>query len=113
MTELEAESIEDLKKKLPAFREELKDDAKFREIYNYAFTFSREKGHKSLMRDTAIGMWRLVFGVKEWPLLDDWCDFLTKNHNKAISKDTWTQLLEFVRQVKSDFSNYDMDGAWP
>ena len=83
------------------------------QIYNYAFMFSREKGHKSLMQDTAIGMWQLVFGVIEWPLLDDWCEFLTKNHNKAISKDTWTQLLEFVRQVKSDFSNYDMDGAWP
>ena len=33
MTELEAESIEDLKKKLPAFREELKDVAKFREVF--------------------------------------------------------------------------------
>jgi len=65
------------------------------------------------MQDTAIAMWRLVFGVREWSLLDDWCEFLGKNHNKAISRDTWTQLLEFVRQVKSDFSNYDMDGAWP
>ena len=42
-------------------RSELKDDQKFREIYNFAFGWAKEKGQKSLALDTAIGMWQLLF----------------------------------------------------
>lgn len=47
----------------------------------------------------AVGMWRLLLaGDHAWPLLDDWCDFLTKHHsNRAISKDTWQQLYDFIK----------------
>ncbi|KAL0009448.1 hypothetical protein SO802_010950 [Lithocarpus litseifolius] len=34
-------------------------------------------------------------------------------HNKAISRDTWSQLLEFARSVDPALTNYDADGAWP
>ncbi|KAG5550848.1 hypothetical protein RHGRI_009328 [Rhododendron griersonianum] len=34
-------------------------------------------------------------------------------HNKAISRDTWSQLLEFARMVDPTLSNYDAEGAWP
>ncbi|KAH9612824.1 hypothetical protein KSS87_008259 [Heliosperma pusillum] len=34
-------------------------------------------------------------------------------HNKAISRDTWAQLLEFVRSVDPQLANYDAEGAWP
>lgn len=50
--------------------------------------------------DTAIGMWQLLFAVPEqrWPLIDDWCEFLTQHHNnRAISKDTWQQLYDFIK----------------
>jgi len=55
------------------------------------------QGQKSLALDTAIGMWQLLFAEREWPLVTHWCDFLQDRHNKAISKDTWAQLLEFSR----------------
>ena len=43
-------------------------------------------------------MWQLLLGsVKPWPLLDDWLAFLTKHHNRAISKDTWSQLYDFIK----------------
>ncbi|XP_028084999.1 uncharacterized protein LOC114286123 [Camellia sinensis] len=58
------------------------------------------QGQKSLALDTAIGMWQLLFEEKQWPLVDHWCQFLQARHNKAISRDTWSQLLEFARVQK-------------
>ncbi|XP_020110500.1 DCN1-like protein 2 isoform X2 [Ananas comosus] len=107
------DSIEKFREKLPAMRAELKDEQKFRDIYIFAFCWAREKGQKSLALDTAIGMWQLLFAEKHWPLVDHWCEFLQARHNKAISRDTWSQLLEFVRTIDPDLSNYDEQGAWP
>ncbi|KAI8026606.1 DCN1-like protein, partial [Camellia lanceoleosa] len=55
------------------------------------------QGQKSLALDIAIGMWQLLFEEKQWPLVDHWCQFLQARHNKAISRDTWSQLLKFAR----------------
>ena len=110
---LGVDSIERLREKIPLMRAELKDDQKFREIYNFAFAWAKEKGQKSLALDTAIGMWQLMFAEKVWPLVEHWCDFLQARHNKAISRDTWSQLLEFSKTIVSQLSNYDSEGAWP
>ncbi|KAK9128661.1 hypothetical protein Syun_017458 [Stephania yunnanensis] len=91
------DSLEKFRERLHYMRTELKDDNKFREIYNFAFGWAKEKGQKSLALDTAIGMWQLLFVEKQWPLVDYWCQFLQARHNKAISRDTWSQLLEFAR----------------
>ncbi|EOA31298.1 hypothetical protein CARUB_v10014471mg [Capsella rubella] len=110
---LGVDSIAKLREKLPFMRSELKDEQKFHDIYNFAFGWAKEKGQKSLALDTAIGMWQLLFAEREWPLVTHWCDFLQDRHNKAISKDTWAQLLEFSRMVDPVLSNYDAEGAWP
>ncbi|CAN7112642.1 unnamed protein product [Brassica rapa subsp. narinosa] len=110
---LGVDSIGKLQEKLAFMRSELKDEQKFYDIYNFAFGWAKEKGQKSLALDTAIGMWQLLFAEKEWPLVNHWCDFLQDRHNKAISKDTWAQLLEFARTVNPMLSNYDAEGAWP
>jgi len=110
---LGVDSIEKFRERIPYLRSELKDEQKFREIYNFAFTWAKEKGQKSLALDTAIGMWQLLFAEKQWPLVDQWCQFLQVRHNKAISKDTWSQLLEFAKMVDPSLSNYDAEGAWP
>ncbi|CAN6454739.1 unnamed protein product [Victoria cruziana] len=107
------DSIEKFRERMPFMRAELKDEQKFREIYNFAFGWAREKGQKSLALDTAIGMWQLLFAEKQWPLVDHWCQFLQAKHNKAISRDTWSQLLEFAKTVDPMLSNYDAEGAWP
>jgi DCN1-like protein 1/2 len=44
----------------------------FQEIYIFAWGFSLEKGVKCMQQDTAIAMWRLLFGARPWPLLDAW-----------------------------------------
>jgi DCN1-like protein 1/2 len=73
--------------------------ASVQEIYLYAYSFALEKGIKCLQQDTAIAMWRLLFSARPhpWPLLDAWCAFLEEHHNYAISKDTWSQLLDFSK----------------
>ncbi|GMI84018.1 hypothetical protein like AT3G12760 [Hibiscus trionum] len=107
------DSLEKFCERIPFMRSELKDEQKFHEIYNFAFGWAKEKGQKSLALDTAIGMWQLLFAEKQWPLVDHWCQFLQARHNKAISRDTWSQLLEFARTVDPALSNYDAEGAWP
>ncbi|XP_010257311.1 PREDICTED: DCN1-like protein 2 isoform X1 [Nelumbo nucifera] len=113
---LGVDSLEKFRERIQFMRSELKDEQKFREIYNFAFGWAKEKGQKSLALDTAIGMWQLLFAEKHWPLVDHWCQFLQARHNKAIPRDTWSQLLEFARSMQTvdpALSNYDAEGAWP
>ncbi|XP_076936237.1 uncharacterized protein LOC143603287 [Bidens hawaiensis] len=110
---LGVDSLEKFRERIPSMRAELKDDQKFKEIYNFTFAWAKEKGQKSLALDTAIGMWQLLFEENHWPMVNHWCQFLQARHNKAISRDTWFQLLEFAKNVDPILSNYDADGAWP
>ena len=65
---------------------------------------SREKGQKCVQLDTALAVWQLLFRQMQWPLGSDWINFVQKQHGRAISRDTWTQLLDFakVRSERSD-----------
>ncbi|CAI6001231.1 unnamed protein product [Closterium sp. NIES-65] len=110
---LRVTSLEALKALLPSFRRELQDENVFRQIYNFAFAWAKEKGQKWLALDTAIGMWQLLLGYRSWPHVDHWCDFVRVQHNKAISKDTWSQLFEFSRLTQGQLEQYDEGGAWP
>ena len=38
---------------------------------------------------------------------------LEKEHGKPITHDTWSQALEFSRQIGVDMRGYDPAGAWP
>ncbi|KAK9789364.1 hypothetical protein WJX73_000465 [Symbiochloris irregularis] len=114
MEELGCDTMVKLKRKLPQLRSEMQDPRRLKVIWDYAYLFSREKGQKCVQLDTAIAMWQLLFTHMHWPLGDDWCSFVQHNHKRAISKDTWTQLFEFIKQVKPDLSNFDSDAsAWP
>lgn len=110
---LNCESVKELVSKIPNLRKELLVPVKFKEVYEFAFGFSREKGQKSLALDTAIGIWKLLFEIHKWPLCDSWCTFLTEKHKKAITKDTWFQVLQFVNQFSDNLNKYDENGAWP
>lgn len=117
MEELGCNSIDSVKRKLPQLRSELKDEKTFHDIYNYAYGFACEKGQKCLQLDTAVAMWQLLFAEQGWPLVKRWCQFLETNHKLAISKDTWSQLLDFAKIVRTetDLQQFDAstNSAWP
>ncbi|KAG2444397.1 hypothetical protein HXX76_001150 [Chlamydomonas incerta] len=119
LMKLGAETLGRLRSKLPELRSSLAKADTFRAVYSFAYDFSREKGQKCVQLDSAVGMWRLLLesphaGPNAWPLVDDWVAFLEARHNnRAIAKDTWLQLLDFIRSVKPDFSNFDENSAWP
>ncbi|KAL4452395.1 hypothetical protein ABPG75_008057 [Micractinium tetrahymenae] len=113
MAGLGCDSIDKLKAKLPQLRAELQDPAKFRQIYQFAYRFSREKGQKIVPLDVALAMWDLLVPPSRWQHVEAWKDFLRTHHKRAVSRDTWNQLLDFVLNTAPDFSNYDDSGAWP
>lgn len=112
MRKMGVDSIEKLRAKLPSLRAELQDEHAFKEVYEYSFTFSKELNQKSLPLETAVAMWKVLL-TDRWSLVDEWCDFLTAEHNKAITHDTWSQALEFSRAIGPDLEGYDPAGAWP
>ncbi|PRW57295.1 DCN1 2 [Chlorella sorokiniana] len=113
MASLACDSIDKLKAKLPGLRQELQDTSKFRQIYQYAYLFSREKGKKLVELDVALAMWDLLLPASRWQHVEAWKEFMRTHHKRPVSRDTWNQLLEFVLTAAPDLSNYDDSGAWP
>ena len=66
--------------------------------------------------DVASAYWNLLLANK-FENLGLWTQFIeTKSESgeiKFISKDQWSQLLEFASTIKADLSNFDEDEAWP
>lgn len=117
MDELGCSTTDAVRHKLPQLRSELKNVQSFQDVYNYAYGFACEKGQKCLQLDTAVAMWQLLFAEQGWPLVNRWCNFLEANHKLAISKDTWSQLLDFAKIVRTeaDLEQFDdsTNSAWP
>lgn len=98
-------------------------------VYEYTFLFARSEGQKNLGLDVALTFWDLLmpyapsydaegkrpgppsFSATQFGL---WKRFLTEEANaRVISKDTWTQFLEFTQEIDAAFQQHDFDAAWP
>ena len=81
-------------------------------LYRFAFFILREFPEKNLRLDVAEKAWAMLLEGR-FRLLPEWLKFVHGCGRVAVTDDTWTQVLEFTRQVRTDLSNFDPLGAWP
>lgn len=107
------ENIEQMKPALLKARDELNNEpADFKELYHFAFFYGKNPLQKSMELEVAIAYWEILLRNR-FRFLDQWIEFLRKHHKRAITRDTWTLLLDFSLSINETMSNYDEDGAWP
>ncbi|KAJ7305841.1 hypothetical protein JRQ81_010207 [Phrynocephalus forsythii] len=114
---INADSIDGICTRFPSLLNEAKQEDKFKDLYRFTFQFGldSEEGQRSLHREIAIALWKLVFTQNKPPILDQWLHFLNENPSgiKGISRDTWNMFLNFTQVIGPDLSNYSEDEAWP
>ena len=95
LTELKCDTVDGLRTKLDQLDKVLATDKPaFRELYNFTFVYGKPAGQRSMELDHALVYWKILF--KElFPLLELWEEFLTTEHGKGITQDTWKLLLDF------------------
>mmetsp|Transcript_7183 Transcript_7183/g.12076 ORF Transcript_7183/g.12076 Transcript_7183/m.12076 type:complete len:275 (-) Transcript_7183:88-912(-) len=112
---LKCDSIQKLKAKMKHFPEELKDEQKFKEIYEFVFFWSRESVDKKVLDiETSSDMLELLLDNETYPFSEPFRTFLNQQSSyKCMNKDQWVSLLEFCKTIDTDFTNYDENGSWP
>lgn len=132
-------SIAKMKAALPTLRTKLNSNAEyFKKVYMHTFDLCKAPGARVLALETAIDMWSLYippalharpsalsrvptgssptgkstdtpaeFGDAD---LDLWLDFM-REKNRAVSKDTWSLFIDFVRTIDAAYTEYDDEGG--
>ncbi|KAG7264994.1 hypothetical protein CRUP_017154, partial [Coryphaenoides rupestris] len=114
---IQADSLEGICSRFPCMLLEARGEESFKDLYRFTFQFGldADEGQRSLQRDIAIALWRLVFTQDTPAILERWLDFLAENPSgvRGISRDTWNMFLNFTQAIGPDLSNYSEDEAWP
>lgn len=114
---IQADSLEGICSRFPCMLLDAQGEENFKDLYRFTFQFGldAEEGQRSLQREIAIALWRLVFTQDTPNILDQWLDFLAENPSsiRGISRDTWNMFLNFTQTIGPDLSNYSEDEAWP
>ncbi|XP_076267701.1 defective in cullin neddylation 1 domain containing SCCRO3 [Rhynchophorus ferrugineus] len=114
---MKCDSVRSIQNKLPELVVEVEqNDELFKDLYRFAFKFGLDiqSGQRILPTNMAVILWRLVFTVRQPPILNRWLNFLeTHPLIRGIPKDTWNMFLNFSDHVGNDLSCYDDNEAWP
>lgn len=78
MTDLGCDGVDKLKARLSNLENELRDNFKFKDFYQFTFNYAKNPGQKGLDLDMAIAYWNIVLKGK-FKFLDIWCRFLQVN----------------------------------
>ena len=121
MSSMGTGSVTALKDYIPEIRNILRDDSvTFKKVYMFTFKFSLEPGARNLPTDTALELWKLLLPFSGWTLYEDWIQLVIEQsaHPKyrAVTKDLWSQLLDFIREYPSinEVRSFDsINSAWP
>ncbi|RPA74157.1 DUF298-domain-containing protein [Ascobolus immersus RN42] len=115
-----ADTIPKQQSHIAALRRKFESDpAYFKRVYLYTYTFFTPDS-KSLPLPEAVSTWQCIFPANSHfrkNYLAHWVEFLQTEYKKSISRDTWTQLLEFAGWLEGEgeggVAGYDEFGAWP
>ncbi|GAA98918.1 uncharacterized protein L969DRAFT_539193 [Mixia osmundae IAM 14324] len=128
------ETIAQQKAYIPSLRDEMSRDMHlYRRIYSFTFDYAKVEGGRVMALETAIELWQLLLPLAPAhffephsmfrPLqgstdmtqgLQAWTTYLTeKTKNRPISKDVWSQFLDFASICDAKCESYEDDGAWP
>ena len=115
------DSIDGLKEALQSAQENQtnKNDADFKGMYKWAynFTLDKEKGEKKLTDETAIALWKMVYGNRQPAIFERWVTFLEaspiEKEKKGIPRDVWIMFANFADVIGTDLSLYNPEEAWP
>lgn len=114
---MRVDSIKNIQNRLPELVNEVEQNPEqFKSLYRFTFKFGLDSaaGQRILPTDMAILLWKLVFTVREPPILARWLCFLeTHQMIRGIPRDTWNMFLNFSEAVGDDLSSYDDTEAWP
>ncbi|KAM9774306.1 DCN1-like protein 3 [Syngnathus typhle] len=114
---IQADTLEGICSRFPCMLLDAQGEENFKDLYRFTFQFGldADEGQRSLQRDIAIALWRLVFTQHMPSILEHWLDFLSENPSgiRGISRDTWNMFLNFTQAIGPDLSNYSEDEAWP
>jgi len=110
------DTADKIKSEISSIKSALANKTTFRDFFRWLFDYVKEDSdRKSIDIEPAIEMMSIVL-PQHFDNTSLWIEFLKGRKEKTISKDIWEQTFEFVRDIKSDFSNYedeDAGGAWP
>jgi len=108
----------DIKKQIQQVCRSLSDQTQFKVFYKWVFHHVKEDDKKkTIPTPLAIQLWQIVLNKQKnsMKLLEDWLTFCEKVQDKdmkAVSRDVWEQVYDFLRETQS-VDDYDDNGAWP
>jgi len=113
-----ATSMAELRERLKKVHEAtVRDAAALRSLHSFTHKFCRENDRaRNIELQSATIMLQLLYGKSYDAHVKSLNTFLESNaglQKRGISHDEWMMMLQFMREVDADCSNYQDDGAWP
>ena len=102
----------DIKNKIPKIKKNLFDfnSKNFQSFYKFLFVFNTSK----LLSIDIVEVYYKDLFYKDYPISEDFIQFLKESKNQGLNKDQWECFLDFLLEEGSSFpENYNCDSYYP